>query len=88
MTGYGCWTLDSPYRRWVKITPDDDADLPGGVCLGLLVGGAGTANLIDQFGVETTSVPLQAGVNRLMVKRVKTGGTASEIWALYNSPPE
>ena len=60
-----------------------DADIPRGVCRGLLVGTAGTANLMDGDGNIQTDVPLQAGYNPLQVRQVRTGGTADNIWALY-----
>lgn len=60
-----------------------DADLPDGVCRGLLVGTAGTANLQGIDGVTRANVPLQQGYNPLVVKQVRTGGTANDIWALY-----
>jgi hypothetical protein len=58
-------------------------DLPRGICRGLLVGTAGTANLMDGHGNVQTSVPLQAGYNPLQALQVQTGGTADNIWALY-----
>jgi hypothetical protein len=67
---------------WVAVTKAD-ADLPNGKCRGLLVGTAGTANLADADINITTAVPLQAGYNPLVVRQVRTGGTASDIWALY-----
>ena len=75
--------LSSPASKVVPITPDDDADLPDGVCRALLVGTAGTANLIDASGAERTGVPLQRGYNHIGASRVKTGGTAANLWALY-----
>lgn len=60
-----------------------NADLPGGLCRGLLVGTAGTANLTDKDGVEEADVPLQQGYNPLRVLQVRTGGTADNIRALY-----
>lgn len=60
-----------------------DADLPGSITRGLLVGTAGTANLMQPDGTVRANVPLQAGYNPLQVKQVRTGGTASDIWALY-----
>lgn len=67
---------------WVKVTKAD-SDLAGGVCRGLLVGTAGTANLQDADGTTTTDVPLQQGYNPLQARQVRTGGTADDIWALY-----
>lgn len=60
-----------------------DADLPGGVCRGLLVGTAGLANLMDVDGNVRTGIPLQQGYNPLVVRQVRTGTAASNIWALY-----
>jgi hypothetical protein len=75
--------LNAPASRLVPITPDDDNDLPEGVCRALLVGAAGTTTLIDASGAERTGVPLQQGFNPIGVRRVKTGGTATNLWALY-----
>ena len=75
--------LSAPASKVVPITPDDDVDLPDGVCRALLVGTAGTATLIDASGAERTGVPLQRGYNPIGVARVKTGGTAANLWALY-----
>lgn len=59
-----------------------DSDLAGGLTRGLLVGTAGTANLMQLDGTVRANVPLQQGYNPLAVKQVRTGGTASDIWAL------
>jgi hypothetical protein len=60
-----------------------DANLSGGTCRALLVGTPGTANIQDASGVTRTNVPLQQGYNPISCKQVRTGGTASDIWALY-----
>lgn len=60
-----------------------DSDLPRGTARGLLVGTAGTANLMDGEGNIQASVPLQAGYNPVQARQVRTGGTADNIWALY-----
>jgi hypothetical protein len=60
-----------------------DAALPDGPCRALLVGTAGTANLMDNSNTILTAVPLQAGYNPISVQQVRTGGTATDIWALY-----
>ncbi|MGB0084214.1 MAG: hypothetical protein WBP94_02415 [Rhodomicrobiaceae bacterium] len=75
--------LNAPASRVVPITPDDDNDLPEGACRALLVGTAGTADLIDASGAERTGVPLQQGYNPIGALRVKTGGSATNLWALY-----
>lgn len=71
-----------PSGRLVKITKAD-SDLAGGVTRALWVGTAGTANIMDEHGTDHTDFPLQAGLNPFRVIRVKTGGTADDIWAVY-----
>lgn len=63
-----------------------DANLPSGPCFGLLVGTAGTANLMDRTGTVCADVPLQVGYNPVAVTQVRLGGTADNIWALYEVP--
>lgn len=75
--------LSSPARALSPITKDDGADLPDGTCRALLVGSGGTANIVDAAGNDLANVPLQTGFNPLRVARVKTGGSASDIWAIY-----
>lgn len=60
-----------------------DADLPHGVCRTLLVGTAGTANLMQPDGTIVANVPLVQGYNPLEVKQVRLGGTAADIFAIY-----
>lgn len=68
-----------------KIVPvtKADSDLPGGICAGLLVGVAGTLNVMDASGTTVTGVPVQAGYNPISVRQVRAGGTATNIFALY-----
>lgn len=61
-----------------------DSNLPGGLCVALLVGTAGTANLMQRDGTTRADVPLQVGFNPLQCLQVRTGGTADNIWALYS----
>ena len=75
--------LTAPASRLEPITPSDDDDLPGGVCRAILVGAAGTANMVDAGGIERTGVPLQQGFNPIGATRIKTGGSATDLWALY-----
>ena len=75
--------LNAPASQVVPIEPDDETDLPGGVCRALLVGTAGTANLVDASGTERSGVPMQQGFNPIGAARVMTGGTAANLWALY-----
>ena len=60
-----------------------NSDLVDGVPRGLLVGTAGTANLMDMRGNIRENVPLQPGYNWVRCRQVRTGGTAADIWALY-----
>lgn len=80
---YGVASL-VPSGRVAKITPAD-ADLPGGACRGLWVGVPGTANLVlaEDKANEAVEFPLQIGFNPFAVIRVKAGGTAEDIWAVY-----
>ena len=75
--------LSAPAFKYVLVTKSDTVDLPDGTCRALLVGAAGAANLIDPDGTLRPDVPLQQGYNPLGAKRVKTGGTADNIWAIY-----
>lgn len=60
-----------------------DADLPHGQTRGLVAGTGGTANLMDVTGEILVNYPLAAGYHPLKVRQVRTGGTATDIWALY-----
>lgn len=74
---------ESPAEAIVPVTKSDTVDFPSGPCRALLVGTAGTADLIDGAGETRSDVPLQQGYNPIVVSRVLTGGTADDIWALY-----
>jgi hypothetical protein len=75
-------TFSAPSAVWVPVTKAN-TDLADGVCRALMVGTAGTANLMQPDGTIRTNVPLEAGVTPLMVLQVRTGGDADDIWALY-----
>lgn len=72
----------APATAFAPVTKADAA-LPDGECRGLLVGTAGTANLKEPGGTVRSNVPLQQGYNPIAVLEVRTGGTATDIWALY-----
>lgn len=72
----------APADAVVPVTKTDAA-LPGGTCRALLVGTAGTANIVDASGTTRANVPLQQGYNPIVCQQVRTGGTAADIWALY-----
>lgn len=70
---------------WRKLTKAS-TDIPrvGGLAVrALYVGTAGTANLMGGDGEIATDFPLQAGMNAIRPRQVRTGGTADDIWALY-----
>jgi hypothetical protein len=69
-------------HKYVPVTKAD-SDLADGVTKGLLVGTAGTANLMQFDGTIRANVPLQIGYNPIQARQVRTGGTADDIWALY-----
>ncbi len=75
-------SVSAPSSRFVPVAKAD-ADLLGGLPKALLVGVAGTANLVDATGATRQDVPLQQGYNPLRCRRVLPGGTADQIWALY-----
>lgn len=72
----------APAGRVVAVVKAE-ADLPEGSCRALLVGTAGSANLVDAAGNACAGVPLQQGYNPIRCRRVAMGGTADNIWALY-----
>lgn len=76
------FALDSPGAEYAPVTKAN-ADLPGGTCRALLVGTAGTANLMQRDGTVRANVPLQQGYNPLVCLQVRTGGDADDIWAIY-----
>lgn len=51
-------------------------------CVALWVGTAGTANITDIDGEARTDVPLKEGLFPVGIKRLSTGGTADDIWAI------
>lgn len=61
----------------------EDTPLPGGPCRALLCGTAGTLNGIDANGDVFEGLPLQQGYNPISIQQASTGGSASDIWALY-----
>lgn len=69
--------------RILKITPNDDADLPGGVCRGIWSGTSGTVNFVDFTGAPVEDFPIFPGFNPIVVQRVLAGGTATNLWAMY-----
>lgn len=74
----------APAMEAAAVTPNDSADLPNGICRALYIGGSGSVILDTANNTSITFAGLQAGtILPLNVKRVRTGGTATSIVALY-----
>lgn len=75
---------DRPFDMVVPVTKVD-GPLPDGPCRGLIVGagGAGTVNIRDGSGALRTGFPVFEGINPVVCQEVRSGGTASGIWAGY-----
>lgn len=74
----------TPAKRWIAVTPNDGADLPGGTPKALWVNGAGNLNLVGDDGHEEVFTVAVAGQVDLRPVRVKaTSTTATGIKALY-----
>lgn len=67
------------------VTPNNDADLPDGICSALYFGGAGEVSVVHPEGAGTTSYSVVAGGYLMVhVQRVRATGTnATGIVALY-----
>lgn len=62
-------------------TPASIVDCPAGT-RGLLLEAAGTLNVTMGNGVERDGLPLPAGITPGRFKTIRSGGTASNIWAV------
>jgi hypothetical protein len=71
-----------PGQDVVPVTPAD-ADLPNGPARALWLGSSGTLNITTLVGADRDNFPVFIGLNQIQVKRVRPGGTASDIWAIY-----
>lgn len=80
--GYKSWldrrSVNAPAETYRPVVLGED--IPDGPARYLLVGTAGTATLVRGDGEVVSNVPLQAGYNPLVVKRVVSLGTASDVW--------
>lgn len=67
------------------VTPDDDNDLPDGVCRALWIGGAGDVELTaEDDDTSVTIASVAAGtILQIRTKRVLAGTTATAVIALY-----
>ena len=77
-------TVFSPARRLRAVTPSNDADLALGVCKALLIGGAGTIEIIAADDADAVTLTVAAGILPVRARRVRAAGTtATGIVALY-----
>lgn len=68
--------------RSAAVTPNDGADLPGGLCSCLVIAVGGTLHYVDADGEVSTTVP--AGTFPVQIRKVfATGTAATGITALY-----
>jgi hypothetical protein len=49
----------------------------------ILVGTAGTINVVMASGDTRNAVPVQTGVTPLRIQELLAGGTADNIWGIY-----
>jgi hypothetical protein len=76
---------NAPAIKAAAITPDTNADLPGGTCRGVYVGGAGTVVAIlggDESAVTFSAVPAGC-VLPIRARRILATSTATLMIALY-----
>jgi hypothetical protein len=80
-------SVDSPLmtaKRWITVTPNDGADLPGGTPKALWVNGSGNLSLVGEDGnAETFAVVAGAPIDLRPARVRATGTTATDIKALY-----
>ena len=75
--------LSSPASRIVPITPDDDNDLPEGILPRAARRHGGDRNARRCERRRTCRRSASQGFNPIGARRVKTGGSAANLWALY-----
>jgi len=49
----------------------------------ILVGTAGSLNIVTAAGITRTAVPFQAGMNPIRIKELLAGGTGDNVWGVY-----
>jgi hypothetical protein len=76
--------VSTPVRTLRAVTPNDDADLPDGICKCLFVGTPGPISIVAADDSVAVVVTVPQGVLPIRAKRVRaTGTTASAIVAGY-----
>lgn len=64
------------------VTPSDNDIITDGFSRGLIIGSSGTINVTFPDGSEANGMPAPAGFFPFFVKKVREGGTASNIWTV------
>lgn len=73
----------APARSIRAVTPDDDADLPDGVCKSIYVLVDGNLEVLAANDTESVTIPVTAGMLiPIMAKRIMEDTTATVV-ALY-----
>lgn len=49
----------------------------------VMVGSAGTLNIVTAVGATRTGVPFLQGMVPLRIKELLAGGTADDVWGIY-----
>lgn len=84
MSGKSNGTFSRQVAYTEAVTPNDSADLPGGVTRALMVGADGDVAVTYANGVSDTLYLLAGVVHPIQVARIKsTGTTATSIKAGY-----
>ena len=66
----------------IKITKSAN-EFVGGPCRALWIGTAGTINITPLSGTDRDDFPAQVGLLPVQCIKVRLGGDADDIWAIY-----
>lgn len=72
----------APLDDYIPVTPGSGL-LANGPCRAIIVTAAGTVNLTTLAGVDRDAVPCNVGVNPYCASKIRSGGTATGIFAGY-----
>ncbi len=50
---------------------------------GVLVGTAGTLNIVTAVGATRSDVPFQVGITPIRIQELLAGGTGDDVWGVY-----
>lgn len=65
-----------------QVVPSNNDLIPGSYSRGLIIGTAGTLNVTFPDGTTADGIPATEGFFPFFVAKVRTGGTASNIWTV------